>query len=68
MARKVYIPEQVIRILRETEVLMAEGMTAVEATDRIRRTFLFHQRLSIPMAVFPPVRKPLSGHPDATGL
>ena len=35
MARKGYSPEQIIRKLREAEVLIAEGMTAVEAARKI---------------------------------
>jgi transposase-like protein len=35
MARKRYSPEQIIRLLREAEVLIAEGMTAVEAARKI---------------------------------
>jgi putative transposase len=35
MARRGYSPEQIIRKLREAEVLIAEGMTAVEAARRI---------------------------------
>ena len=35
MARKRYSPEQIIRLLREAEVFIAEGMTAVEATRKI---------------------------------
>lgn len=35
MARKGYTPEQIIRKLREAEVFIAEGMTAVEAARRI---------------------------------
>jgi putative transposase len=35
MARKFYTPEQIIRKLREAEVFIAEGMTAVEATRKI---------------------------------
>ena len=31
MARKHYTPEQIIRILREAEVLISQGKTAVEA-------------------------------------
>jgi len=35
MARKFYTPEQIIRKLREAEVFIAEGMTAVEAARKI---------------------------------
>ena len=35
MARKRYTPEQIIRLLREAEVFIAEGMTAVEAARKI---------------------------------
>jgi putative transposase len=35
MARKGYTPEQIIRKLREAEVFIAEGMTAVEAARKI---------------------------------
>ena len=35
MARKGYTPEQIIRKLREAEVFIAEGMTAVEASRKI---------------------------------
>ena len=35
MARKVFTPEQIIRKLREAEILMAEGMTAVQAARQI---------------------------------
>jgi putative transposase len=35
MARKGYSPEQIIRKLREAEVFIAEGMTAVEAARKI---------------------------------
>ena len=35
MARKKYSPEQIIRLLREAEVFVAEGMTAVEAARKI---------------------------------
>ena len=35
MARKRYTPEQIIRKLREAEVLIAEGMTAAEAARKI---------------------------------
>jgi transposase-like protein len=35
MARKRYTPEQIIRKLREAEVCIAEGMTAVEAARKI---------------------------------
>lgn len=35
MARKRYTPEQIIRKLREAEVFIAEGMTAVEAARKI---------------------------------
>ena len=35
MARKRYSPEQIIRLLREAEVFIAEGMTAVEAVRKI---------------------------------
>jgi len=35
MARKRYSPEQIIRLLREAEVFIAEGMTAVEAARKI---------------------------------
>jgi|TARA_B100001971_G_C18059806_1_gene467302 transposase-like protein len=35
MARKNYSPEQIIRMLRETEVYIGEGMTAREAARQI---------------------------------
>jgi transposase-like protein len=35
MARKRYTPEQIIRKLRDAEVLIAEGMTAAEAARKI---------------------------------
>jgi transposase-like protein len=35
MARKRYSPEQIIRLLREAEVFIAEGMTAAEAARKI---------------------------------
>jgi putative transposase len=35
MARRRYSPEQIIRLLREAEVFIAEGMTAVEAVRKI---------------------------------
>ena len=35
MARRRYSPEQIIRLLREAEVFIAEGMTAVEAARKI---------------------------------
>ena len=35
MPRKMYTPEQIIRKLREAEVFIAEGMTAVEAARKI---------------------------------
>ena len=35
MPRKTYTPEQIIRKLREAEVFIAEGMTAVEAARKI---------------------------------
>ena len=35
MARKRYSPEQIIRLLREAEVFIAEGMTTAEAARRI---------------------------------
>ena len=35
MARKRYSPEQIIRLLREAEVFIAEGMIAAEAARRI---------------------------------
>ena len=35
MARKGYTPEQIIRKLREAEVFIAEGITAVEAARKI---------------------------------
>jgi hypothetical protein len=35
MDRKRYLPEQIIRLLREAEIFIAEGMTAVEATRKI---------------------------------
>ena len=35
MARKIFTPEQIIRKLREAEILIAEGMTAVEAARKI---------------------------------
>ena len=35
MAQKRYSPEQTIRLLREAEVFIAEGMTAVEAARKI---------------------------------
>ena len=34
MARKRYTPEQIIRLLREAEVFIAEGMTAAEAARK----------------------------------
>ena len=35
MPRKIYTPEQIIRKLREAEVLIAEGMTTRNAARRI---------------------------------
>ena len=35
MPRKTYTPEQIIRKLREADVFIAEGMTAVEAARKI---------------------------------
>ena len=35
MARKYYTPEQIIRKLREAEILIAEGMPAAQAVRRI---------------------------------
>jgi len=35
MPRKIYTPEQIIRNLREAEVLIAEGMTARNAARQI---------------------------------
>jgi len=35
MPRKIYTPEQIIRKLREAEVLIAEGMTTRNATRQI---------------------------------
>jgi len=35
MARKRYTPEQIIRLLREAEVFIAEGMTATESARKI---------------------------------
>ena len=35
MARKRYTPEQIIRLLREAEVFIAEGMTAAESARKI---------------------------------
>ena len=35
MARKRYTPEQIIRLLREAEVFIAEGMAAAEAARKI---------------------------------
>jgi putative transposase len=35
MARKRFTPEQIIRLLREVEVFIPEGMTAVEAARKI---------------------------------
>jgi putative transposase len=35
MPRKVYTPEQIIRKLREAEVFIAEGMTAIEVARKI---------------------------------
>ena len=35
MARKIFTPEQIIRKLREAEVFIAGGMTAVEAARQI---------------------------------
>ena len=35
MARKYYPPEQIIRKLREAEILIAEGMPAAQAVRRI---------------------------------
>ena len=50
MPRKIYTPEQIIRKLRETEVLIAEGMTAQQAARQIGiseqtyyRTFIGHR-------------------------
>ena len=35
MSRKRYTPEQIIRMLREAEVLISQGMTAAEAARQI---------------------------------
>ena len=35
MARKIYTPEQIIRNLREAEIHIAQGMTAVQAARQI---------------------------------
>ena len=35
MSRKRYTPEQIIRLLREAEVLISQGMTAAEAARQI---------------------------------
>ena len=35
MARKRYTPEQIIRLLREAEVFIAQGMTSAEASRKI---------------------------------
>jgi transposase-like protein len=35
MARKRYSPEQIIRLLREAEVCIAQGLTAAEAARKI---------------------------------
>jgi transposase-like protein len=35
MARKRYAPEQIIRLLREAEVFISEGVAAVEAARKI---------------------------------
>ncbi len=35
MSRKRYTPEQIIRMLREAEVLISRGMTAIEAARQI---------------------------------
>jgi len=35
MARKRYSPEQIIRLLREAEVFIVQGMTAAEAARKI---------------------------------
>jgi len=35
MARKIFTPEQIIRNLREAEIHIAEGMTAVQAARQI---------------------------------
>lgn len=35
MGRKIYTPEQIIRKLREAEIHIAEGMTAVQAARQI---------------------------------
>ena len=35
MSRKRYTPEQIIRMLREAEVLISRGMTAAEASRQI---------------------------------
>ncbi len=35
MSRKRYTPEQIIRMLREAEVLIGQGMTAAEAARQI---------------------------------
>jgi len=35
MARKIFTPEQIIRKLREAEILIAEGMTTVQAARQI---------------------------------
>ena len=35
MARKRYSPEQIIRLLREAKVFIAQGMTAAEAARKI---------------------------------
>lgn len=35
MSRKIHTPEQIIRKLRETEIFMAQGMTAQQAARQI---------------------------------
>ncbi len=35
MSRKRYTPEQIIRMLREAEVLISQGMTAAEAARQV---------------------------------
>ncbi len=35
MSRKRYTPEQIIRILREVEVLISQGLTTTEATRQV---------------------------------
>ena len=44
MPRKIYTPEQIIRKLREAEVLVAEGMTTRNAARQIGVTEQTYQR------------------------